>query len=329
MSGTDPSTGRAVEGRALRDLRQIALARAPAALLGMMLRRRLPGGTNYLNVGHSNLSHGNFAGVRRGLHGKTGIFLHDTIPLDHPAFCREDAPRKFARKLETVSRAADLVICSTEDVKAKAAPHLSRMGRVPPFLVAGLGADPVVPAPNEAPQAVDFRAPYFVAVGTIEPRKNHAFLLDLWADWPKEAGDGAVPTLVIAGRRGWANRDTFRRLDTGDFIGRTVIECPGLSDGGIAALMASATGLLFPSHAEGFGLPGVEAAALGCPVLCTDLAVFREVLGNYPIYLPNHDRYAWLHAMRTMIRAQRSGLRREIRPALDWATHFNRVFSAI
>ena len=84
--------------------------------------------------------------------------------------------------------------------------------------------------------------------------------------------------------------------------------------------------MLFPSFAEGFGLPPVEAAVLGTPVICGDLAIWREVLGDRGVYLDVTDSYDWEKAVKTIAEQQDS------RPndkmiAPRWADHFKIVLS--
>ena len=130
-----------------------------------------------------------------------------------------------------------------------------------------------------------------------------------------------LPQLVIAGGRGWANAAVFARLDARP---PGVIEAPGLSDGALVTLLQGSAGLLFPSLAEGFGLPPAEAAALGVPVIANPLPELREVLGDYPVYLPVTDSYSWLETIeRTMPQADRA--HRFTPPR--WEDHFNTVLN--
>ena len=161
-----------------------------------------------------------------------------------------------------------------------------------------------------------------MTLGTIEPRKNHALLLDVWDGLAQGGGD--IPHLFIIGNRGWADPALLARLDAQP---AGVTELRGLSDGAVAALVAGARALLFPTLAEGYGLPPLEAAALGTPVVCTDLTVLRETLLDYPVYLHPSDSYAWMETIRA--HADGSGGRNG-KAGLDlpsWKDHFNAVLS--
>ena len=315
--------------RAEADLRRLAIARVPQSLMRGMLRRHLPEGTAYLNVGHANLSATLLGSIKRALGGRVAVLVHDTIPLDHPELTRPRTFGVFARKMQAVADAADLVIYTTRDARSRAEVHLAGFGRVPPAVVAGLGVDPVMADLAAMPPGLDPARPFFLAVGTIEPRKGHAFLLDLWEQMHAAPNVAGIPQLVIAGVRGWADPEVFRRLDTLPFVGTSVLECPDLSDGAIAALMDRAAALLFPTLAEGFGLPGVEAMGRGCPVVCASLPVFREVLGDYPVYLTAGDRYAWLETMNalTATGGQAEKVARIGREVPGWDSHFDTVLS--
>lgn len=295
---------------ALRWVRQRALARRPAALIAGLLRK-LPSPCIYWNLGHANLSHDTLAALA-GM--KTVVLIHDTIPLDYPQYCRPDQIAPFARKIAAVSRYADLVIHISNDARTKTEAHFAKLGRVPQGVTAHLGVTlaPAAPMPQSSP--------YFVALGTIEPRKNHALLFDIWEK------TGNLPPLHVIGAKGWAAPALFAQMDR--LMARNlVIHHPNLDDARAMGLLAGAQALLFPSLAEGYGLPPLEAASLGVPVLANDLPVLREVLGDLAVYLDVTDRYSWTQAI-TDIRPNRGVLKNKSRSP-TWSQHFKTVLTAI
>lgn len=310
-------------------LRGLAWARAPHAQLTAMLRRRLPPGSAYLNVGQATIAPATLGALKRVPGLRVAVMIHDTIPLDHPQFSRQGEPARFAAKLAATLHHADLILCNSQVTADDLARHATG-GPLPRCLVAHLGTEPQQPDWAALPPGLDLSAPYFVTLGTIEPRKNHTLLLDAWEDILRRVPETAAPRLLIVGRRGWNNAATFARLDSAPYMGRVVHELSGLSDGAVAALLARAQALLMPSHVEGFGLPMTEAAALGVPVLAAPLPVARELLGDAAIYADTDASGAWAEKIIALAHVKRSG------PAAlrtfpsqivipTWTDHFNLV----
>ena len=298
--------------------RSLAVGRSTGLRLPTLLQRFLPAGTAYLNVGHSNITERVFRAIRAIAESRITVMIHDTIPLDLPNMQRAGTVEQFAIKLERVARHADLVICPSQVSRADVLRHFGPNAR-PKVLAVHLGHTPVKPDPEDLPTGLDLQTPYFVALGTIEPRKNHALLLDAW-----DAMGLQRPNLYICGSRGWRNDAVFARLDKGI---NGVVELPGLSDAGVAALLQGAQALVFPSLSEGFGLPLIEAAALGVPVICGDLAICHEVLGEHAVYLPPTDCYQWANTIEAMALRPRASI---AGPAFDppvWDDHFKAVLS--
>jgi glycosyltransferase involved in cell wall biosynthesis len=180
--------------------------------------------------------------------------------------------------------------------------------------------------PRVSARATD--EPTFVVLGTIEGRKNHRLLLTIWKDLVATLG-AAAPRLAIVGRRGWQAEDVFDTLDRHDFKGK-VVEMGALDDNSLSELLAGARALLFPSFAEGFGIPLTEAMAVGVPVIASDLPVFREIGQGVPKLLPPTDQEAWTAAVRDFARPDSKSrvdqlARLQAFQVPKWAGHFKSV----
>ena len=281
----------AQHARVWRHARRIAIGRRPPPLLKGMLQGALPAGFVYFNVGHSNLTD-RVLGALRHMNARIVVMIHDVIPLEFPHFQRDGSVPPFADMIARVGAQADIIIYNSNDTRQKAE---ARMDAPPHGVVAHLGTDRVADAPDALPPHLPPEGPFFVCIGTIEPRKNHDFLLDLWADMGADP-----PGLVIAGSRGWKSEEVFARLDALPEDG-PIQEVANLSDGALAALISASAGVLFPSHAEGFGLPATEAVIRGVPVLVNDLQVYREILGDIPVYASVSDRYLWEKSIKKLV----------------------------
>lgn len=310
--------------RAEADLRRLSLGRANRRALPGLLEDTLPGPPCWINVGHSDLQVSVFDAVH-WLGGKVVVLVHDTIPLDHPDWQREGTVDSFRARIQQVAGKADLVVHTAQATRELTERHFAREGRVPDGIVAHLGFDAPVPDDTQLSANIRRDRPYFVALGTIEPRKNHALLLDVWAELATRLPGDDMPMLYIVGSRGWRNEPVFDRLDKGP---AHVRELGPLPDGAVAGLLTRAQALLMPSLVEGFGLPPGEALALGCPVIASDLPVYREVFGNNLVYLDPHDLYSWVEQIRTFATKNR-GAQATASSLPTWDDHFNLVLKCL
>ena len=117
---------------------------------------------------------------------------------------------------------------------------------------------------------------FLLYVGTIEPRKNLTRLLHAWEPLYRA---GEAPPLVIVGRRGWLSDDFYAALEASP-ARDAVIFTGYVADADLPALYAAATAFVFPSLYEGFGLPPLEALAVGTPVICSNTSSLPEVVGD-------------------------------------------------
>jgi glycosyltransferase involved in cell wall biosynthesis/ADP-heptose:LPS heptosyltransferase len=129
----------------------------------------------------------------------------------------------------------------------------------------------------------------FLMVGTVEPRKGHGVALDafelLW-----ERGQNVL--LVIVGKNGWKADELCERMSNHPESGSRLFWLQEISDEYLEKVYASSTCLLAPSFGEGFGLPLIEAAHHGIPVIARDIAVFREVAGEQAYYFQDDSAQA-------------------------------------
>jgi glycosyltransferase involved in cell wall biosynthesis len=285
---------------------------------------RRPGPKAFLLVSHRALERpARIATMRRnGCHFVP--LIHDLIPLVHPEFARSGQAEKHKRRIITTAAMADAIIVNSAATALELAPWLAARQDRPLIAVAPLGVSP--PSVDAPPVAL---RPYFVALGTIEPRKNHLLLLNLWRQFASTMG-GAAPRLVVVGRRGWENENVLDMLERCSALDGLVRESGSLPDREVASLLRGARALLFPSFAEGFGLPLAEALALGVPALSSDLPALREVGRQVPEYLDPLDGMSWRSAVLDYARPDSASRRAQLGrmsgwKAPTWEGHFIEV----
>lgn len=282
-----------------REARRIARRARLALLAGRERRlvsrlRREAAGSVYLLVSHHHLEEeALIARLKKRSAARFVCLIHDLIPIEFPEYAKPGQAENHRRRIETAARFADALIVNSGVTRDALQPHLDRAGRAPPVLVAPFGADlPAAAAGGDAPVG----RPYFVYVSTIEARKNHLLLLNLWR---RMAGDlGArTPLLVLVGQRGWETENVVDMLDRCPALRGTVIEHSGLPDAEMVRLLKGACAVLLPSFAEGFGFPLIEGLELGAPALCSDIPALRETGGAVPEFLDPLDGVGWRAAI--------------------------------
>ncbi|RST30372.1 glycosyltransferase family 1 protein [Sphingomonas ginkgonis] len=284
-------------------------------------------GRLYLNVGHTGLDQDGFGRWVRNAQVRPLYFVHDLIPITHPHLCRAGERERHERRMRTVLDTAAGVIANSratlQDLNDFAAAEQRRAG---PQLAAFLG---VTPLPRTAPSSRAPDAPSFVVLGTIEARKNHLFLLHLWSHLIERMG-AAAPRLLIIGQRGWEAEQVEDWLDRSDRLRTRVTELNHCSDEELAAHLGSARALLFPSLAEGYGLPLVEALGAGVPVIASNLPVFREIGQDMVTLLNPLDGPSWEREVLDYARPDSEARDRQVRRLAEfhtptWVDHFATV----
>ena len=242
--------------------------------------------------------------------------VHDLIPLEYPEYARPNGAAQHRRRIRTIVAQANGIIANSHATRASIETWLRNVTAKPTIEVAHLGT-PDIPLPVSNSPAPE-RA-YFIAIGTIEPRKNHLLLLNIWRRMSEEHGANAVPRLILIGRRGWENEQIVDMLERCPALIGCVEEHSGLSDRSTRALLAGASALLMPSFAEGYGMPVIEALDIGTPVICSDLPALREAGGSAPVFLDPLDGPAWLRAIIAHVAPDGPARRSHIERLASWA----------
>ena len=253
------------------------------------------------------------AAARQGLYANwrargvsVNFMVYDLLPVLRPEFFPSGAAEGHATWLAVASAEADRLISISDAVRQDLHTWLAQrpaeapLARLPELAVLHLGADidsgpvPSAPAqlnPGDSAQLLQLRrAPTFLMVATIEPRKGH---LQALAAFDLLWQAGVEVNLVVVGHEGWTalpphERRTIpqivERLRHHPQLGQQLFWLRGIDDAHLQQVYQASTCLLMASEGEGYGLPLIEAARYALPVLARDLPVFREVAQQHASY---------------------------------------------
>ncbi len=236
-------------------------------------------------------------------HGfRLATMCYDILPITHPEWFPAPDAALFERHWRQMFALADVVIVNSQAVARDVRDYCSTNGiALRSLQLVPLGSAPPVPAPAAALPPGLRAGHYALFVSTIEPRKGHAMLLEVWQ---KLAAAGILEArdfhLVLVGRQGWQVENEMQAIAALASGGR-VRHFTKADDALLAALMTDAAFCVYPSRSEGFGLPVIEAFARGKAVLCSNGGSLPEVAGNLAPCLDPQDVAAWEAMLRRWI----------------------------
>lgn len=214
----------------------------------------------------------------------------ESIEPKNLEFLKAEVPR--------AAKGADAILTISEFVAGEIAASLGvgpeRLFAVHPGLNHGL-IRPEAARIAAMRAALGLARPYLLFVGTLEPRKNLPFLIDLF-----DALDWFEGDLVIAGALGWKHGPILAKMKSARRA-RDIHYVRYIEDDALAALYAGAELFLFPSFYEGFGFPPLEAMACGTSVVSSAGGSLPEVLGDASVIVPDFDIDAWSNAARILL----------------------------
>jgi len=278
------------------------------------------------------------AAIKQRSGARIAAVCYDLIPITHPQFYRPLDTAAFDRYWKAMFSILDTVIVNAPAIRDDVVAYCRGLGiPAPAVAVIPLGSRFSEPAdPTGDATLPDALEPdrYALFVSTIEPRKNHRMLLDIW----ERLLARGIPQahrfkLVFVGRPGWMTDDVIRRLKAPRVFGGTVVHLRQVGDALLRALYKNAAFCLYPSIYEGYGLPVVEAFALGKAVISSNGGALRDVTEGLCPTIDPGDTAGWEKAITDWIafpalrRETEDRIKREFRP-LTWSEGARRLLSA-
>ncbi len=222
-----------------------------------------------------------------GYRGKSVWTVHDLAIYDHPEWFPGGLRQWFSTRV-TVPRSirrAEKLIAPSESTKR----DIIRIFNVPDgkIRVVYEGKPDAIASEIKQPRSTNYQLPptnYFLFIGTIEPRKNLVRLIDAFSHFEALLRSGGVPRyrLILAGANGWNNDEIFMAIERANLkLGKGSVQYLGyVSEEEKISLLQNAIAFVWPSLYEGFGLPVLEAMAIGVPVITSKVSSIPEITGD-------------------------------------------------
>lgn len=248
-----------------------------------------------------------------------GVYLfyivYDLLLVQRPDWWPAGTGNMFKQWLVYLSESATGLVCISGAVRSELLTWLAEEGAarydLPIVSSFHLGADlesslPSTGKPGYAGKVTRTLGvrPSFLMVGTLEPRKGHLQTLNAFSRLWEEEVD---VNLIIVGTQGWLMDEIAERLRTHPEMGRRLFWLEGISDEYLAELYSTSSCLIAASEGEGFGLPLIEAAQHGLPIIARDIPVFREVSKHCALYFAGLEPEALIQAVKSWLELQAAG----------------------
>lgn len=214
--------------------------------------------------------------------GTLWFLVCDLLPVQRPEWFSVNNVVRYKAWLEVIAGIADGFFCISHQTELELRETLRERFDLPDGYqtrVVPMGHDiteaMLCPGndPSEQPSRFDMSSPFTLMVGTLEPRKGHSDVLAAFSELWRQGSDDL---LVLVGRMGWRVKDLRASILDHPEFGRKLLWFDDVSDSELERIYKACDGMIIASHAEGFGLPLIEALGHHKPVLARDIPIFRQ-----------------------------------------------------
>jgi glycosyltransferase involved in cell wall biosynthesis len=220
-----------------------------------------------------------------------GVYIYDLIPVTHPQFVPASALQLVLGRFADILIGADFICTISDFVAREVRAVLDRQfGKSIPVSPVLLAHDPPDSGDGKIePEFIDQLPSEFVlCVCTLEARKNHMLLLEVWSQLYAQYGE-RTPVLVLVGKWGWGIEAFRQKIEDMKFLSGKILVLGNLSDAKVDYLYRHCLLTVFPSFVEGWGLPVGESLACGKPCIASNASSLPEVGGSLVRYIDPHD----------------------------------------
>tara|TARA_R110000868_G_scaffold375711_1_gene640372 strand:- start:7596 stop:8840 length:1245 start_codon:yes stop_codon:yes gene_type:complete len=269
--------------------------------------------------------------------GRFWFLICDLLPVEKPEWFSSGNVTRYKAWLDTIVGISDGFLC----ISAQTESDLKRVLEARYGLTGGyrtsivpMGHDiresrrdgRAIASPPESGR-FDTSIPFSLMVGTLEPRKGHADILAAFSELWREGGENR---LVLVGRMGWHVEKLRDTILTHSEYGGKLLWFDDVDDLELEAIYQACEGVIIASHAEGFGLPLIEALGHGKPVLARDLPIFSMHQGLGVCYFPSGAKSTDLAlCIQRWTNAVQTGQIKVIRPSVGWQDSAKVLLSSI
>lgn len=241
----------------------------------------------------------------------TAIYFYDLLPVTHPEFFDSNLANTFRQSLFQTLLLLDFALCISKFTTRELQRFIAENGLRPMPAqavtlahafkdVLPVGVEDADDKPWPSAIAALRNRSFVLCICTIEIRKNHRYLFDAWKALIADGEE--MPDLVLVGRPGWRVNDLMAQLDTTRYLHGRIHVVHDLSDAELATLYRHCSFTVFPSFAEGWGLPIGESLSYGKLCIASNTTSMPEVGGDLVEYIDPMNLRSGIETLRRVVR---------------------------
>lgn len=222
---------------------------------------------------------------------------YDLIPIKFPSYCFVNFSNEFSEYLINILHGSNYIFCISDNTKDDLKNFIINSGAPSPKIKKLKLGTSLYENYKQTKKSKDLKSQskFILYVSTIETRKNHKLIIDVYLLAKKKNID--LPNIIFIGMKGWGTKSLISQIKKDNYLSSKISILNNIDDNNLVEYYKTSLFCIYPSFYEGWGLPIIEAASFGKVTLCSNIKVLRESGDKYMKYVKPNCIESWLNAM--------------------------------